>query len=248
MKILIVLLTVLLMEAGALAMDVNIEFSKDKWKDSDWKYLKVHPSKPLPDGLEPESGIFNQEAGCITTEFTQAQVSSGNDNALMIIDGINAVGEIIMEFEMDGGKGTAPGVCLFPTYDSNMVLENSIAIFTASYTTAVWLVKLDKAAGITRYKLLGMTVKWFDPFKRHTLRCRFGGNSIVVSVDDADPVHYWLQPWFPAIENTEADDGVMIEPNGKIGLWGCHGKCKFYSLKVSEKPSLPLIGEKTTGI
>jgi hypothetical protein len=108
----------------------------------------------------------------------------------------------------------------------------------------VWQVELDNVEKITRYKLLGMTVKWFDPSVRHTLRCRFGGNDVAVSLDGSDPAYYWLQPWLPPFKDGAAKSCEHVKANAGIGIWGCHGRCKFYSLKVLDKPTLKLAAEK----
>jgi len=177
----------------------------------------------------------------VSVTLPKERVQSGDDNILMVTDCLKASGEIVVEFEADGGRNTAPGICLFPSAADDQTLRGGIAVFVASYTMAVWQIELDDAEKITRYKLLGMTVRWFDPEKRHTLRCRFGGNSVVVSVDGSDPAHYWLQPWFPAKKNPPES---FVKANAKAGVWGCHGKCKFYSMRILEKPTLPLAAER----
>jgi hypothetical protein len=229
-----------LLEVEILAAGVNINFSEGKWDKSVWKYLKVCPYKVQSAGFKLATGVFKQEKDYISAEYSKKQIFSTTDNSLMVIDGISPTGEIVVEFGMDG-KHTAPGLCLFPTYGKDMVLESAIVIHTASYVMAVWQIKQDKTKRLTRYKLLGRTVKWFNPSQNHTLRCRLEKNSIVVAVDNADPVGYRLQPWLPDSSAPETEG--IIKPNGKIGLWACHGKCKFYSLKVLDRPTLPLLGK-----
>ena len=227
-----------------LATDVEFDFTEGKWEKAEWKYIKVWPFKAQPAGFKLETVSFTQEKDCLSVGFPKENVGSGDDNTLMVTDCLNASGEVVLEFKADGGHGTAPGICLFPSHGDDLVMQKGIAVFVASYTMAVWQVELDDVEKITRYKLLGMTVKWFDPSKKHTLRCRFGGNSVVVSVDGSDPAHYWLQPWFPPFKDAAARPGESVKANAKVGIWGCHGKCKFYSLKVLDKPTLPLAAEK----
>jgi hypothetical protein len=229
-----------------LAADVMSDFSETKWDKSAWKYLKVWPYKPQASGYKPEIVPFTQEKDCVSVDWSKDRVAAGDDNTVMVTDCLKASGEIVMEFEADGGRVTAPGICLFPAYGDDRVLEKGIAVFVASYTMAVWQIKHDETGKITRYKLLGMTVKWFDPSKRHVLRCRFGGNDVAVSVDGSDPAYYWLQPWFPPMKDAGKSEDV-VKPNAKAGIWGCHGKCKFYSFTVLDKPTLPLAAEKPAG-
>jgi hypothetical protein len=226
--------------AHLAAGDINVDFSEGKWDKSLWTDLRVLPVKAQ--AAAPEKiNSFSQEKNCVAAEFTKEHLSAGDDNTLMIMDTGKNTGEIALEFEADGGSGTAPGICVFPSYSGDKTLERCIAIFTASYTVAVWDMEIDQAGRVSKYKHLARLARWSDPSQRHTLRCRFSKADFAVSIDGSDPMVFRVQPWVPAPKEPSKDD---IQPNGKIGVWGCHGKCKFYSLKVLERPEMPTAGKK----
>ena len=222
----------------AHAADVVIDFSEGKWDRSAWTPIKVWPYTKQSDAFRPAAEPLIQQKDCLSVSFPKERIDRGNDNALMTTECLKSSGEIVLEFEADGGGATAPGICLFPVIGGDHELRGGFAVFVASATMAVWQMEFDETEKITRYKLLGRIVRWTDPHKPHTLRCRFGGNSMLFSVDDSEPLCFDLQPWFPA-KRGEPNTAEMVKPNATVGIWGCHGTCKFYRLSILDKPTIP---------
>lgn len=213
------------------ANDFTVSFAKDQWDKSAWTGVTVLPAKNDEQAPFARKAVdFEQKDSCVSVSFSPEQVKAGRDNALMVIDTKNPQGEFSVCFTIGKEKGTAPGICLFPTYDGDNVLEKCYAIFVADYTMAVWYAEVDKVSGTMKYTHLARLVRWQDPEIRHTLYCRYTKDSFVVRVDDSDCVLFRYAPGFAA--------------NSKIGIWGCHGTCNFFSLDIKSKGTLPLNGVK----
>jgi len=227
MMLLVVIFTPFLITAN----DFTVNFAKGQWDQSAWTGMIVLPAKKDEQAPFAKKAVdFEQKDSCVSVSFSPEQIKAGGDNALMLVDTKNPQGEFAVSFTIGKEKGTAPGVCLSPTYGVDNVLEKCYAIFVADYTMAVWYAEADKAAGTMKYTHLARLVKWQDPEKRHTLHCRYEKDSFVVRVDDSDLVLFRYAPGFT--------------PNSKIGVWGCHGTCEFFSLDVKSKGTLPLSGVK----
>jgi hypothetical protein len=57
------------------------------------------------------------------------------------------------------------------------------------------------------------------------LRCRFSKaqNAFLVRLDQGDTIMF---------------KDVGVEVNSLIGIWGCHGPCDFYQIRLISKPEL----------
>lgn len=221
------------MPLAAMGGDGKIDFAKGQWDRAPWTALTVAPARA--EGLArlpPTPLSFGQEDRCIRVAFTKEDVQATTDNALMVMDTGNPQGEFEVIFTIGKEKGTAPGVCLSPTYSEDRVLKKCIAVFVADYTMAVWLAELDESTRLMKYTQLARLVRWQDPGQKHTLRCRYEKGYFVLRLDDSDGLHFRYPPDFA--------------PNSTIGLWGCHGTCEVYALELSSKGTLPTIGSRPT--
>jgi hypothetical protein len=213
------------------AGDFTLNFSKGKWEESAWTSVTVLPSKKNEQAQFVSKPVeFTQKDDCVSVSFSPEQLKAGGDNALIIIDTKNPQGEFEVSFTIGKEKGTAPGICISPTYGEDKVLESCYAVFVADYTMAVWYAEVDRATGTMKYTHLARLSRWQDPDKKHTIRCRYEKTSFSLKVDDSDIVLFNYAKGFI--------------PNSKIGIWGCHGTCEFYALDVKSKGTLPLSGVK----
>ena len=66
---------------------------------------------------------------------------------------------------------------------------------------------------------------WHEPNQKHVLRCRFSKaqNAFLVRLDRGDTIML---------------KDVGVEVNSLIGIWGCHGPCDFYQIRMIPKPEL----------
>ena len=194
-----------------------VSFARGTWDPAQWSPLRLPQQKTLR--------AFAQRDDSIGVEaFTADEIKGGMDNILLATDAGTAEGEFEVVFSLSEEQGTAPGVFLAPLIKDG-VMERAVAIFVASYTMAVWRAELDPVKGETKYTHLVRVTRWTEPGQKHTLRCRFStsSKSIAIRLDQGDPI-------------VLRDTG--IEMNSKIGVWGCHGRCDFYSVTFAQKPVL----------
>jgi len=207
----------------AIAQDEErtISFAEGQWDAEQWTALR------LP--LHPEVQSFIQRPDCLgTNSFTPEQKQQHLDNVLLMTDTGTDEGEFEVVFRIGPEKGTAPGVFLSPTYTGD-ALETGIAVFVADYTMAIWMVKTDPETRETGYDHLVRLARWQDSSVEHVLRCRYSNarKMVALQVDDSDVVILR----FPE-----------LEINSKVGIWGCHGTCDFYSMTIREDGTLPWSG------
>ncbi len=199
----------------------TISFAEGQWDAAQWTPLR------LP--LHEEVQTFVQRSDCLGTDsFTQEQKEQHLDNVLLMTDSGTDEGEFEVVFRIGPEHGTAPGVFLSPTYTGD-ALETGIAVFVADYTMAVWMVKTDPETRETQYDHLVRLARWQDPGIQHVLRCRYSNarKMVALQIDDSDVVILRLPEH---------------EINSRIGIWGCHGTCDYYSLTIRPGGTLPWSG------
>jgi len=224
MKRRVLLLVYLILAVGALGTALahgaarTISFAEGQWDQTQWTPLR------LP--LHPEVQSFTQRADCIgTNSFTAEQIRQHLDNVLLMTDSGTTEGQFEVVFRIGPEKGTAPGVFLSPTVEGDMLVAG-IAVFVADYTMAVWRVYTDAETRETKYEHLVRVNRYRQPGVQHVLRCRYSNarKAVALQVDDSDVI--MLR--FPE-----------MEINSKIGVWGCHGTCDFFSVTITEEGTLP---------
>ena len=207
-----------LAEAPGAAQPSVTRFAEGHWEQARWTALR------LPH--QPETKAFRQKPECIGTDaFSPEDRKQRRDNVLLMTDTGVQEGEFEVTFAIGPEKGSAPGVFLCPTVTDG-VLESAFSVFVASYTMAVWRATTNAETGETDYQHLARVNRWSEPGKRHVLRCRFSRKrkSIALRLDDSDVIMF-------------RDVGLDI--NSRVGIWGCHGTCDFYQLRMIDPPELP---------
>ncbi len=202
----------------AVAQDQTISFGEGEWDADAWTSLRL----PLHEVM----GTLVQRPDSLgTNAFTDEEKKAHLDNVLLMTDTGMDEGEFEVVFRIGPETGTAPGVFLSPTYDGD-ALQTAIAVFVADYTMAVWEVYTDPETQETGYVHLFRMNRYQDPAIEHVVRCRYskGRKSMAFQVDDSDVVMLRL---------------LEFEINSKIGIWGCHGTCDFYTLTMRPDGTLP---------
>lgn len=235
--LLILLTSATLLGAGANdgkdGTDVTlIRFAAGAWDREKWTPVRMA-------NQEQAKTFVQQDDGIATTmeTFSGEDYSAERDNAILLYDLGTPEAEVEVSFSIGRGfNGYAcPGLAIAPTIQDGM-LENSIAVFVADYTMAVWRQYTDKDGKTVRYTHLVQLARWTDPAKRHVLRCRISKkeSSVALKLDDADVVVLCFvgNPAYGAVDS---------EVNSLIGLWGCHGECTFHEMKVVTPGTLPFL-------
>lgn len=207
-----------------------INFAPGGWNPSEWVSVRMVNQQ------EPRT--FTQKAesvGVTTASFQADDYAKERDNALLVYDTGTAEGEIEVAFGMGPGfrpnSYSCPGICLFPVVRDG-VMESGISVFVAASRMAIWFQYAE--GNVTRYAHLGQLARWTDPAKRHVLRCRYSKKqkSIALQLDDSDVLV------FQFVGNPRLSY-LRDEIGSKIAIWGCHGACDFYQVRVTEGGSLP---------
>ena len=196
------------------APDLTINFARTQWDRSVWSPLRLpHQQKP--------SELVQRDESVGTEEFSHEETKQQLDNAVLMFDPGATEAELQVVFTIGPQKGTAPGFALFPTVEGNE-LRTAIGVFVADYTMAVWRATKDVEAGKTAYEHLARLNRTNEAGPKHTFTCHYSKKrrSIRMRVDDSDEVEVRLR------------DG---EVNSRIALWGCHGVCDFFELKLWRK-------------
>jgi hypothetical protein len=207
-----------LAEAPEAATDRVTDFAEGRWNQAQWTPLR------LPH--QPEMKTFEQKTDCLgTNAFSTEDKKTRRDNVLLMTDTGTDEGEFEITFVIGPEKGSAPGIFLCPTVNDG-ILESAFSVFVASYTMAVWRATTDADKGETDYEHLVRMNRWSEPGKPHVLRCRYSRKrkSIALRLDDSDVLMF---------------RDVGLEINSRIGIWGCHGTCDFYQLRMIDNPELP---------
>jgi hypothetical protein len=205
----------------------SVNFATGKWDKSLWTQLRLPHQAKIPQFIQRDNSLG-------TDTFTKKQKQAKLDNVIMTIDSRLTEGEFEVTFMLDAEPGTAPGFLLAPVIKDG-VLQQAICIFVASYTMAVWVGKLNPITGKFEYKHLARLNRWSAPGKKHIFRCRYNkkSNSFIVQIDNSDPLMF---------------RNVGCKINSQIGIWGCHGKCDYYKLKINPHGTLPWSACKPKGI
>jgi hypothetical protein len=204
-------------QAPASTDRVLATFARGQWDSTQWIPVRL-PHQPAARAL------VQRDSSVGTDAFAPEETKNGLDNVILVTDTGVTDGEIEVSFSLSDVKGTAPGLCLAPLIKDG-VIEKAFTLFVASYTMAFWRAETDPQTGKTAYAHLARVVRWNEPNRTHVLRCRFSQaqKAIVVRLDDGDPIMF-------------KDFGVDV--NSWIGVWGCHGPCDFYTVRLLAKPTL----------
>jgi hypothetical protein len=220
--------------AGAAAPtgtpDIVISFAAGQWDTNRWQPVRmINQERPIS---------FTQYAdriGTTTNTFTPADYSKERDNALLVYDTGSADSEIEVAFGLGWGfsRHSSPGVCLSPRIRDGM-FESGIAVFVGTYAVVIWYEYVE--GGRTRYAHLAQLARRNDPAQKHVLRCRFSkaARSVAVKIDDSDVL----------VLQFVGDSRLSYVPheiNSLVALWGCHGACDFYEMKVRRNGTLPFL-------
>jgi len=208
---------------SAKADDVTIDFSEGKWDKSTWKVFKCFPTKPVE---RLKDFYFSQKKDCISYDCSAEDLKRGDDNCILVYD----TGRNEAEFEvvLESGKGH-PGILISPEFSDDGILLKGYCVFVADYTIAAWYVDADPVKKSSTYSSLVQITRWQPKLQKHKITCRYDKRGFAIKVDDSDTVV--LHPkWDYGMASV---NGFKV--NTKIGIWGCHGLCNFYSLVIKEK-------------
>ncbi|MCC7300994.1 MAG: hypothetical protein IT583_07940 [Verrucomicrobia bacterium] len=216
-------ITIAIMAGSAVAADLSgpsiatgeVSFATAKWNPDQWTPIRLPHQKTLRTFIQRDESLG-------TEKFPADEIKAHLDNVLLMADTGTGEGEFEVVFSLSEEKGTAPGIFLSPVLKDG-VLDTSLAIFVASYTMAVWSTEIDPVAGETKYKHLVRMNRWNEPNRKHVLRCRYSKSrsAVLIRLDQADTI---------MIKD--------IPVNSRIGIWGCHGPCDFYSVSFIQNPVL----------
>lgn len=217
-------------KAAPAAAVRTIRFARGEWDKASWTPVRLANQAKAVEFAQVEGGI-----GTTPETFTRKDYAAETDNAILLQDLGSTEAEISVTFNLGKGFGgfACPGLCISPRL-KNGVVESSIAVFVADYTTAVWHQTTDADGKTVRYKHLVQLGRWSDAAKPHTLRCRISKKqgSVALKVDDSDVVVL-------SFVGNKTYGSVPEEINSRIGLWGCHGECTFREMTRFDEPTLP---------
>jgi len=211
------------------AVERVIRFGEGGWDRTAWTPVRQ------PNQQEPR--VFTQHAdgvGVTMESYKPNDYGKEKDNAILVYDTGMTEGQIEVTFK--GGEGfnktSCPGIALFPVIEDG-VATRLIGVFAAEWGFAAWLYSPGEGTRPLKYTAVGRLCRVFDWNEKHVLRCRYSAKrkAIALQIDDSDVlvVSYLGHP-------TGAFD---IEVNSLVGIWGCHGVCDFYEMKVLSEPTLP---------
>lgn len=207
------------------AGEMLANFARNQWDATRWIPVRL-PHQPAA------RTFVQREASLGTEEFTPDEIQHQQDNVLLMIDTQVDEGEFEVVFSLSETKGTAPGLFLSPVVKDGVV-EKAFTLFVASYTMAFWRAETDPQTGKTRYPPLARLNSWQEPNRQHVLRCRFSKaqNAFLIRLDQGDTIMF---------------KEVGVEVNSRIGIWGCHGPCDFYQVRMIAQPELEWSASKPT--
>jgi len=205
-------------DKAAGKQDRVIPFAKGQYDKTQWTPLLVPGQKA--------ARSFIQQADCLATAFTHDDVRQQIDNVLLVTDTHLADAEFEVTFSAGDEPGTAPGLFIWPT-EKDGVLHSAIAVFVASSRMAVWKAHADLDKNRMLYDYQVQLAKWSAPNVKHVLRCRYSKRGdVALQLDRSDVLVFRFSRH-------------NVHPtNSRIGIWGCHGTCKFYQVKINAKPVL----------
>ena len=199
------------------ASDKVVSFAEGKWDAAKWTPVR------LPHQTTLRTFVQRDESIGVDT-FTGEEKKNRLDNVLLLTDTGTDEGEVEVVFSLSEEQGTAPCVFLSPLVKDG-VLYRSFTVFVASYTMAIWRAQTDPDKGETKYTHLVRMNRWTEPNQKHVLRCRYSrkSNAVTIRLDQCEPIML---------------RDIGMEVNSLIGVWGCHGRCDFYSVKFMQEPTL----------
>ena len=185
-------------------------FRKGAWVKDKWSSIRLIEQK--------ESRTFRQRDTSIGNDsFSNEDIEKGIDNIILVTDTKNSKATIELVFSMGAEEGAAPGFVLSPEIRDG-VLVKGIAIFVAAKRMAVWKVSADTASQRTDYKFLVQINRLSNPGAKHKLKCSYAENgNATIKLDQSDSLSFRFR------------DHKM---NSLVGIWGCHGTCDFYEMRV----------------
>ena len=203
--------------APAAGDTVLATFAKGQWDSAKWTPLR------LPHQAETRQFV-QRENSLGVDAFTPEDTKNQLDNVLLMTDAGVTEGEIEVTFSLSDVKGTAPGVFFAPVVKDG-VLDKAFTLFVATYTMAFWRAETDPETNKTRYPPLARLNRWNEPNQKHVLRCCFSKarNALLVRLDQGDTIMF---------------KDVGVDVNSRFGIWGCHGPCDFYEVRLLAKPTL----------
>ena len=202
----------------ANAETFSVNFARGQWEAAKWISLRL-PNQAVP-------RTFDQQDDCIANgPFAAEEIKQQLDNVVLVTDtGINP-GEVTLTFSMGEEPGTAPGLLIGPEYRDGVLVSGTV-IFVTFDRAVVWDYTADPATKKFKYTHLFQFSRWFAPGEKHVITCRFG-NYIALRVDQSDTI---------VLRNRKV--------NSKVGIWGCHGSGRFYSLVIARSNTLAWTASK----
>jgi len=207
-----------------------VSFAKGRWDPKEWTAVRQ------PNQEEPRAFTQNADSLGVTLDsFKPDDYHKERDNAILVTDTGTDEGQVEVTFQ--GGKGfnktSSPGIIISPQITDGVVTK-AIGVFVAPYGFVGWMYTPGDQTRPLQYKFVGQLGRTFDPDKPHVLRCRYSKRrrSVALQVDDSDVLVFKFlgQPGIGAFD---------LDVNSKIGIWGCHGVCDFYEMKILKEPTLP---------
>ncbi|MDP6358958.1 MAG: hypothetical protein QF473_27815 [Planctomycetota bacterium] len=208
----------------------TVSFARGKWDASKWKSIRMVNQK--------EARVFNQNdesLGVTKESFRKGDYNRERDNAILVNDTGLEEGEIAITFRMGDGfnKNSTPGLLVSPVIEDG-VMKRGIGVFVSTYGMVVWLMEHDEKEERVTYKHLGQLTRWTDIEGKHALRFRFSKKQKILAfkIDDSGILVFRFIG-NPRLSKTD------LNINGIAGIWGCHGVCDFYEMKIERGGSLP---------
>lgn len=223
--------------AGAAATEKKadiriISFSKGKWDQSKWFPVRQ------PNQQKPRLFLYHADSiGTTLESFEKDDYNQEKDNAILVTDTGLTEGQIELTFKAGAGfrKGSysCPGIAISPVIVDGIAIK-MIGVFVASYGVVPWMYTAGTQKQPCRYIAMAAICRSIDMTKKHLLRCRFSKKrkAIALQIDDSDVLV------FKYLGNPKIGR-FNLEVNSKIGIWGCHGVCDFYEMKILTEPTLP---------
>lgn len=206
-----------------------IRFASGQWDPAQWTAVR----QPNQDRSRTFTQ-FEHSIGVARESFEPGDYSAERDNAILVFD--TGLDEAQVEVTLQAGPGfnrsSTPGIVVAP-HVVDGVMEQGIGVFVAPYGFVAWSYAPGDTRRPVRVQFAGQLNAAFDLDRKHVLRCRFSKSrrAVALQVDDSDVLvlKFIGHPTLGTID---------LELNSKVGLWGCHGDCRFFEFKVLECPTL----------
>lgn len=225
----------LLSVAGSRADDTNwqvrtISFAAGKWDRTEWKEVRQLNQD------EPRHFTQNADSLGMTMEnYRKTDYHDETDNAILTIDTGLTEGQVEITFKSGEGfnKGATPGIAISP-YIVDGVAVKMMGFFVAEWGFAGWYYTPGGDGRPLRYKAVAQQCHASPLNQKHVLRCRYSRKrkAVAIQIDDSDVmvVTFIGHPTLGSFD---------LDINSTVGIWGCHGECEFYEMKILKEPTLP---------